>query len=212
MNQGNGAGEILIGQVREIIPELHCREHSLIYDRPRGKACHIAASLVRDGGIQDLALDGFPDKVELVLQCLPVIAAHYENLPDFRLRLKGILPQDGRVDRHLPGVHYAESVGLHRLGYYLGEPGIVLRILREEDHSHAVAPLLRHRNSVKENEFVRYLEQDSRSVARLQITALGSPVSHVLKDGETLLHYVMVLASVDVDNQSDAACIVFIFR
>ena len=212
MNQGNGTGEILVGQVREIIPELHCREHSLIYDCPRGKACYIAASLVRDGGIQDLAFNGFPDKVELVLQCLPVIAAHNENLPDFRLRLQGILSQNGRIDRHLPGVHHTESVRFHGLSDNLCKPGIVLLILREKNHSHTVASLLRHRDSVKENEFMGYLEQDSRSVARLQITALSSPVSHVLKDCETLLHYIVVLASVNVDHQSDAACIVFIFR
>ena len=55
-----------------------------------------------------------------------------------------------------------------------------------------------------------YLHENARPVARLVVGAFGTAVGHVLQDTEALIDDRVVFVSVDIDDKTDAAGIVFI--
>ncbi len=87
---------------------------------------------------------------------------------------------------------------------------------REKHHPDAILPRFRQAEAdlgaFLHKEVVRDLNQNARSVTRLRIAAAGSTVGEVDEDLNALLNDVMGFGTVEVDDESHAAVIVFILR
>ena len=127
-------------------------------------------------------------QVQLRLELADFLRSGYEYLDYLGFRLLGGGSQDIGIDRDFP---YMEQ----------GEPGL-LRFLTDdvyvscgkflvfgkEHQTGSVLKLFRNRDTLEQDELVRDLEQDSRSVAALVVSGLRPAVLHVLKHREGVVH------------------------
>ena len=109
-------------------------------------------------------------------------------------------------------MHHREVVRLDTFVDDFSETGIVPRLFRQEYHSHAVTSFFRDRDTVEQNELMRYLDHDAGTVSRLGISSFRPSMGHIFEYGEAFLDNVVILAAVYVHNKSDTTSIFLIFR
>ena len=109
-------------------------------------------------------------------------------------------------------MHDLQVVRLDTFVDDFSETGIVPRLFRQEYHSYAIASFFRNRNTVEQNELMRYLDHDAGTVSRLGISSFRPSMGHIFEYGQALLDNVVILAAVYVHNKSDTTSIFLIFR
>ena len=203
MDDCHRAGEPLARQVRVILAELSAGEHALVHDIPVGQGADIA--------ILPQPLDVLPDAVELAfeIRVLDELGAGHENLHRVRLSFRSILAQAGGVDRYFPDMAQNAAIVLDLRAHGFKDPFALDFVFGQEHQSSAVAPFLRYGNSLQENEFMRYLDQDAGAVARFPVSSFGPAVAHVLEHRQGVVHQLMGLVAPDVDDHTDSAGIMF---
>ena len=181
-------------QVQVEVTHLGGDEHALVHDGARAHGAHIEdLALERVVGCCGL-LDRAAAHVELALElvtCRNVCRTPKERLVDGGHAGKGRLAQVMRVDGHLS----PEEQGHALLGAALLEDAAchlrALRVLREEDHGHAVLALVGEQVAVLlsllAEEAVRNLEQDAGAVAGVSLQALTAAVLEVHKERERVV-------------------------
>ena len=181
-------------QVQVEVAHLGGNEHALVHDGARAHRAHVEdLALERVVGGCGL-LDGAAAHVELALEL--VARGHVCRTPKERLVDGGHagqcrLAQVMRVDGHLS----PEEQGDALLGAALLEDAArhlrALRVLREEDHGHAVLALVGEQVAVLlsllAEEAVRNLEQDAGAVAGVSLQALTTAVLEVHKERERVV-------------------------
>ena len=65
-------------------------------------------------------------------------------------------------------------------------------------------------NALQQNKLVRNLEHYARSVSCLVVSSLCTTMPHVLKYTQCIIHKVMTLVAVDVDNHAYSTCIMLV--
>ena len=106
-------------------------------------------------------------------------------------------------------MHQRQFLTLYFLYHHTKDGLLHLLVLREEHQSRTVMSLLRHRNPLQENEFMRYLDHDARPVARL-VAGFGSTMLHVLQYLQGIVDQFVTLVAMDIHNHAHAACVMFI--
>ena len=211
VDQRDGTRKVGALQVGEVVAQLARGEHALVDDRAGREAGDVAAPAVADVGVFELELDALADDVEQLLEALPVVASGDEDLQEAGFRGCGVGAEDAAVHGDVARSHQGETLLLDRLGDQTHEAAHLLALARQHDHADAVTALLRYGNAVEQDEFVGYLHENARPVARLVVGAFGTAVGHVLQDTEALIDDRVVFVSVDIDDKTDAAGIVFVF-
>ncbi len=114
-----------------------------------------------------------------------------------------------RTGGHCAQVHQLQALALYLLNHH--RENLLLRrlVLGQEHESRAVLSLLWHGDALQQDELMRYLEQDTRAVARL-VARLGTTVLHVLQHLQRLVHQFVALAAVDVHHHAYATGVVLI--
>ena len=212
VHQGDCTGEIRVGEVRKIFPELEGTEHTFIHHSPGGEAGEIAGALVSYFRCGYPLFNFLAGEVKLVLEYAVVVAAHYEQLTDFRFGCGRHFPQNFTAHGYCAAVHYGKALIVKAFIYDFGEFGIVFRGFGQKYHSHPVASFLRHRDAVEQYEFVGYLHEDSGTVSGLVVSSFSPAMGHILQHAQRFEDNVVIFASVDIDHQANSAGIVFIFR
>ena len=87
-----------------------------------------------------------------------------------------------------------------------------LPVFGQKDEPCPVFPFFRDGYSLQEDEFMGYLEHDSRSVPCLVVGAFSPSVFHVLKHFQGGVHQFVRFVSADVHEHANSARIVFIPR
>lgn len=109
-------------------------------------------------------------------------------------------------------MHQVEPSRLEFLVDYLLEPLALGVVAGHEEHAHAIAALLGHRNTVEQYVFVRNLNHYAGAVAGHTVSAFGASVGQVFEDCQTAVHYRVVLAAVNLDDHRHTAAVMFIHR
>ena len=179
MHQCQARGEVLVAEVGEVFAHLHAREHTFIYNILAAQAHDVEVGIVHPS--LDTLTDEVEDAVELRLAFLR--DAGHEQLLDVGLHRAGALAQAVGVRRHRPQVHQRQSLALYLLDDDGQDVLLPRGILRQEHESRAIVPLFGNGNALQQDELVRNLQHDARTVARLPVGALGPAVAHVLQHG-----------------------------
>ena len=207
--------ELRVQDVRIEGRELVGLEHSLVDDRARGQARQVERRGRSETRSLDRALRLLADDVETAVEgrrVLDLRAAPDEHLADRRLaRLRR--PADHRVvggDR-APAEQRLPLAAHHLLEDLLAAAALA-GVGGEEDHPGAVAPRAGKLDpepvALPRQKAVRELEQDSRAVAGVLLTAAGAPVPQAHQDLEAASHDLVGLAALHVGDEADAAGVV----
>jgi hypothetical protein len=86
-------------------------------------------------------------------------------------------------------------------------------VRRQEDHPHSVLPWFGQLESQPltgtPEKIMRHLHQDAGAIARILLTPTGTAMVQVLQDRKRLLDDLVRLLPLDVDDEADAARIMF---
>ena len=207
MHHADGGFVIGVLQVGVEQAQVVHEEHALIHDGAAGQAGHI-------GAVAGL-LKHPAHHVELAVKVDAF--AHLgglfdEALPDGGHTVAGLLAHGVRVDGHLAPCQKFEALFAgHQLKQLHGLGPQVL-VLREEEHTHAVFPLVAEGDvplvGDLGEELVADLEHDAHAVAGLALGVLTGAVLQPLHDGERVAHGLVALAALDVHHSADAAGVV----
>ena len=85
-------------------------------------------------------------------------------------------------------------------------------IFREKDQTGAIFAAFGYRNAVQQDEFVRNLGHDAGTVAVAAVGTFGSAVVHVFKHTQPRVDDLVAAVALQVDDKTDAAGVVFVFR
>ena len=167
-------------------------------------------------------LDAPADDVELPLEgqrigpdCLQHLRRRGdEDLPDDRFAERAVAPSEVLSTRHGPPAEEILALFAHdALEVRLAAPA-VFRVGRQEDHADAV--LAEGRQAEAEmfallfEEAMGHLHEDAGAVAGVRLAAAGAAVFQVEENLDRLLDDVVRFAVVQVDDEADAARIVFV--
>ena len=115
------------------------------------------------------------------------------------------------VCRYRTQMHQCQSLAFylfyHHTQYFL----LSLLFFRKKYQSCTILSLFWYWNTLKQDEFVRNLHHDTCTVARL-VAGFGTTMFHVLKHSQRIVHQLVTLATVNIDNHSNAAGVVLIRR
>ena len=183
------------------------KEHALIHDGAAGQAGHIGAV----AGLLEHAAHDVQAAVKL--DALAYLGGLFdEALPDGGHTVPCLLAHGVGVYRHLAPCQKLQPL---LAGDYLEQlhglcPQVL--ILGEEEHSHAVLPLVAQPDvqflGYLGEELVADLQQDAHAIAGLALGVLTGAVLQPLHNGQRIVHGLVTFASLDVHHSADAAGIV----
>ncbi|MBK7742911.1 MAG: hypothetical protein IPI40_04150 [Betaproteobacteria bacterium] len=209
----------LVAQVEEVLADLVREQHPLVDERPRRHRRDVELLAVAQLQRLDRVAGLLADDVELALQRVlvhGVAAAGDEHLADDRLDLLGPLRQAAVVRRHVaPAEQDLPFAGDRALDLLLaGHPR--RRLLRQEDHAHAVLPdggkgeTLPPAGAAQER--VRQLDQDAGAVALQRVGAGRAAVGEVPEYQQRLIDDRVRLLTLDVGDEAEPASVVLVGR
>ena len=104
----------------------------------------------------------------------------HEYLLNSRLHSSGCLTQHFGAGRYSAHMHQLQTLALYFFNHHTENFPLFLFIFRQEHQSRAVLSLLGHRNSLQQNELMRYLQHNTSTITRF-ISCLGTSVLHVFQ-------------------------------
>ena len=208
VDQGDGALVVPVLEVGVEPAQLVDQEHALVDDGPAGQGGHIGALAPR-------LLEHPPGHIELPVKIQPPAHAGrplHKPLLDAGHLGQGLVAQDGGLHGHGAPAQELHALLLHDdLEHLLGLAPLQ-GVLGEEEHAHAVVPLLPQGEAQVPHglgeEGVGDLDQDAHAVAGLALGVLARPVLQLFHDLQRVVHRLVGLAAVDVHHRADAAGIV----
>ena len=205
MDKGQARCQIIVREVREESSQLARCQHTFIYDVLVRQRADVEVLVVY------AVLYPLSQLVEYAVEDRHIAVFHscYEDLLYIRLHATCADTGDIIVGGDIAQMHQRQSVALSLLNHYGENLALALLVLRQEDETCAVFSLLWHRYALQQNKFVRYLEQNTCSVASL-VSCLCSAVLHVLKHFQGVIDKLVALVAMDIDNHSYATSIVFV--
>ena len=204
MHQCQATGEVWVGEVGEILPHLHGRQHAFVND-----VCVAQRADVEIGMVHPF-LYFLSDDIQCPAKVLQFVVAYAgdEHLSDGWLCAQGCIAQTFAVCRHVAQMHQLKALALDFLYHHAEDFLLCMFVLGQEHQSCSVFSLLRHRNALKQDELMRNLNHDACSVAVLP--DFCSPVSHVLEHTKCVVHELVALVAVDVHDHTYAAGVVLV--
>ncbi len=189
VHEGDGGGEVRVGEVRIELLHLGGEEKTLIDDRPGRKRADIA---VFEG-----FFDGAADDVEQAF-----IGAGDEELADARQHATGDRPDRLGLDGHLAPAQNLRPVRRDRLfeDFLFAD--------RAEHHGDAVLALLGQIRHDFAEKAVRNLDEQARAVAGTRVVSRRAAVHKALEDGQTRRHDLAVRYVVQIRDKPHAAGVV----
>ena len=207
MHHADGGFVILVLQVKVEQAQIVHQEHALVDDGAAGQAGHIGAV----AGLLEHAAHDVQAAVKL--DALAYLGGLFdEALPDGGHTVPCLLAHGVGVYRHLAPCQKLQPL---LAGDYLEQlhglcPQVL--ILGEEEHSHAVLPLVAQPDvqflGYLGEELVADLQQDAHAIAGLALGVLTGAVLQPLHNGQRIVHGLVTFASLDVHHSADAAGIV----
>ena len=207
MHHADGGFIIRVLQVGVEQPQVVHQEHAFVYDGAAGQAGHI-------GAVAGL-LKHPPHNVQLAVKINAL--AHLgrlfdEALPDGGHTVTGFLAHGVRVHGHFaPGQKFQSLFAGHQLKQLHGLCPQVL-VLGEEEHAHAVFPLVAqadvHLVCNFGEELVTDLEHDPHAVAGLALCILAGAVLQLFHDAERVADSLVAFAALDIHHSANATGIV----
>ena len=186
-------------------------EHALIHDGAAGQAGHIGAV----AGLLEHAAHNVQAAVKL--NALAYLGGLFdEALPDGGHAVPRLLPHGIGVYGHFAPCQKLQSLlaGDHLEQLHGLCPQVL--VLGEEEHTHAVLPLVAQPDvqllGHLGEELVADLQQDAHAVAGLALGVLTGAVLQPLHDGQCIVHRLVAFTSLDVHHSADAAGIVLELR
>ena len=205
VNHGDGRGIALVLQVRIEFAKLIHQEHALVDDGAAGEGADVGvvvALLKHAAGDVEPAVevDAAGDRLR----------ARQEALADVGHAVAGALAEDFRVRGH---VAPAEEVQPFLFGDDLERlfgAADQQRVLRKEEHAHAVIPRIQTLNAGNDlaEQLVGDLGEDAHAVAGIARGVLACAVSQPLDDLQRVVHRHVRADALYADDRADAACIV----
>jgi hypothetical protein len=199
------------------VPDLVREQHALVDERARRHRRHVELLAVTQRERLDRMARALPDDVELALERVLVDvapAATDEHLPDHRLDFLGAIGQAGVVGRHVAPAKQNLAFGRDRALDLLLARHARGRLTRQEHHSHAVLTHRRQRDAElaagTAQEYVGHLDQDAGAVALQGVRARRTPMRQVVQDLEALPDDGVILATLDVGDEAQPACVVLV--
>ena len=143
--QGQSAGEVFVGEVGVILPQLEAREHTFIYDVLRRQRAHVEV-LVGHAAFYALA-----DEVQRALELRQAVVSYARNeeLLDVGLARECGLAEAVGLRGHVAQVHQRQSFALYLLNHHAQYVLLPGGVLGQEHQSRAVLSLLRHGYSLQ---------------------------------------------------------------
>ncbi len=215
MDERQGAGDGGVVQILIIRRHLMRQQQALVDDRVGRKTGDIEILATVDGRIAHRVLDALADDVELALE-LPFVehVAGNENLAHERLCPPGHLADGITLDRHVPPAQQPRAFLPHDGGEQLLALLAGVGLGRKKDHAD---PIFTGAGQIDADvpggtlqKVMGHLKQDARSVARAGIAALRAAMGEVLQDLQALPDDVMGALPLDVNDESDAARVLFL--
>ncbi len=214
MHQCQRRREPRVRQILEIAADLFRQQHALVADHPRGTGGDVehAGFAVIDLARLDSGL--LADDEQLAFEGVLIRQGRIagdEHLTDHRLHSQDACADAGAINGHVPPAQHTLPLGYRiTLQHVLAEHANV-GILRQEDVQDTVVTDLRQFEVTDiTKERVRNLDQDTRTVAFQRVGANGTPMGQVHEDLQTLGDDVVRFSTLDVDNKSDTARIMFV--
>jgi len=183
------------------------QEHALVDDGAAGQAGHIGAV----AGLLEHAAHHIQFAVKV--DALAHLGGLFdEALPDGGHAVAGFLAHGVRVHGHLaPGQELQPLLAGDHLEQLHGLGAHVL-VLGEEEHAHAVFPLVAKADvefiGHLGEKFMADLQQNAHAVTGLALGVLTGAVLQPLHDAQSVVHGLVALAALDVHHSADAAGIV----
>jgi hypothetical protein len=217
MNYRKSGLHFRIGQIRIIREKLIGHKHSLVIDRLTRKRYNIKIIRLATEIFQNKPLYPLADKVKFSFKLITFeLAAIDKNLPDARLGFKRYLSKTARANRHITPTDNDHTVIYYRLFKYRFASFADIFVFGSEDHSHAVcASFWKFKSklaSLAPEKFVGNLKQYPRAVTGYVIGTRGSAMMEIQQYLFGIFDNVVGLLAIDVDNRTDPAGIMLIFR
>ena len=96
------------------------------------------------------------------------------------------------------------------LFYHDAQDGLLAHgVFGQEHQSGAILALLGHRNALKQNKLVRYLQHDAGAGAS-SVSALSASVAHVFEHLQRVVYQLVALVAVNVHYHAHATCVVLV--
>ena len=207
MDQGDGTLAVRVREVGVELPQLAHQEHALVDDSPAGEG--------GDVGVDVGLLEGPAHHIELPVKVQPsgaVRRALHKALADPGHTVQGFLSQNFGMDRHVPPAQEVHALLVNDNLQHLLRLGPFELVLGEEEHAHAVVPLLPQGEALllrpAAEQPVGNLEQDAHAVAGLSGGVLAGPVLQLFYDFQGVVHSAIGSAPLDVHHRADAAGVV----
>ena len=150
------------------------------------------------------------EQVQLGLEAGDILGSGHKNLDRVGFGSPGRLSQNLRVHRHLA------DMGKFQPGFLglLADDGQISLpfhlVLRQEHQTGAIFQALRYRNTLQEDKFVGYLQQNTCAVAGLVVGSFRTAVLHIFQHGQGVVDQLVTLVALQADQHSDTAGIVLI--
>ena len=178
VHQSQTTGEIVIAQIREVFANLHRGKHTLINDILARKRNNIKILVL------DTVLNLLTDDVERTVERIEFFVSYTRNKHLFDIGFNGSrsLTQTLGISRDIAKVHKRKVFPLNFLNHDVEDVLLFFLVLRQKNETGTILTLLRDRNTLKKNEFVRNLQHDSRTVASFVVSAFSTTVAHVFKN------------------------------
>ena len=207
MHHADGGLVVLVLQVKVEQAQIVHQEHALVDDGAAGQAGHIGAV----AGLLEHAAHHIQFAVKV--DALAHLGGLFdEALPDGGHAVAGFLAHGVRVHGHLaPGQELQPLLAGDHLEQLHGLGAHVL-VLGEEEHAHAVFPLVAKADVAfighLGEKFMADLQQNAHAVTGLALGVLPGAVLQPLHDAQSVVHGLVALAALDVHHSADAAGIV----
>ena len=218
MNEGQGAGDERIGQLKVKFLNLRCQHQPLVDDGATGAGGDVEGLLVLDVGGGNLVFRAAADAVKQALEGLLVEALRTaeEELLDIGLGAAGFAADGVAIDGRIAPAEDSEAL---LLGNALEDAFALQTVVLfhgQEAHGHAVGAGFGQGyaqfSAFARKEGVGNLNEDAGAVAGLRVAARGAAMGEVDEHLEALADDLVALFAPDVRDKSNAAGIVLIPR
>ena len=205
MYQCQTTREVIVGEVRIVTAQLTGGQHTFIYNVGVRERADVEILILH--AVLYLLAHLIEDTLKLVE--LVVGDASNEHLLDVRLYCQCTGTESLRSCRHVTQMHQSKTLTLYLFNHDRENLTLTFLVFWKENDTRAVFSLFRHRDTLKKNKLVRYLKQDTSTVARL-VTSLCTTMLHILEHAQCVVYQVVAFVTVDVNHHAYATSVMLI--
>ena len=208
MHNRNCRNIVFILQVREKLAELPHQKHAFIHNRPARKRDHVCIIIT--------LLKYTPCYIQFAVKIKPPVylfRTFNKRLHNTRHTFHRLMPKNIRYNWHFPPSKEFKPLLLDDYLEHFFRLVLFQFILREEEHTDSIIPLLAKFNTKRLyrflEKFMRNLEQNADAVACLPLCVFPRTVFQLFHNIQSTRHRIVCLVSLNIYDSANTAVIVF---